>query len=163
MESVLGVNDLPDAALVSIFEALSLQERHCYAAPVCRRWLQLCNTTPQLLRRIDASFASTQLGAEQLTSFCTWLLEHAVGRVQQLSLVVEQSSTSPPPEESAAALPAAIAACGMGGSLRELRLHGLVGQPAVWASAMHGLRLLHLTARSYWEDWRPSARALQGL
>ncbi|KAL4440532.1 hypothetical protein ABPG75_003533 [Micractinium tetrahymenae] len=160
---------LPDEVLVAILAALPLLERHRTAAAVCRRWRQLCNSAPQLLRGIGASFADNPRGVGRLCPFCTWLLRHAPGRVERLSLEVllaedglEGGTTK---QEALWTTTAALAACGAAGALTGLQLLGWIGQPSVWAGGMCCLRWLRIHAwdREDVQLWSPPPGTLPCL
>ncbi|KAL4440570.1 hypothetical protein ABPG75_003571 [Micractinium tetrahymenae] len=126
---------------------------------------ELCNSAPQLLRCIGASFDGTSRGAAQLSAFCAWFLRHAVAHVQLLSLEVETAGSGAhagTAEKLAAATAAVLALCSRASSLTALRLDGQLGQPAIWASGMRGLRRLHVSA-SFRQAWDPPPGTLSGL
>ncbi|KAL4440533.1 hypothetical protein ABPG75_003534 [Micractinium tetrahymenae] len=162
-----SINHLLDEVIASVFAALPLEERHKSAPLVCRRWEHLCNSAPQLLRCIGFSVPGSEHGARRLSGFCAWLLQHGVGRVQRLSFEVwlpEDTAPAAVVQQLSMPLVAAVSACGAAGSLRALRLHGLLAQPSMWVHAMRSLQQLDLSVKGMLEEeWHPAPSALASL
>ncbi|KAL4440544.1 hypothetical protein ABPG75_003545 [Micractinium tetrahymenae] len=134
--------------------------------PVCRRWRQLCNTTPQLLRRISLGFPGTPQSAAKLQAFAAWLRQHASQHLQQLNLEVRPTEYHAPEDTEQlleAGATAALVACGAAGSLTSLRLADQWGKPMTWTGAMQGLRRLQVVARGSDAPWGFPPGALSGL
>ncbi|KAL4457660.1 hypothetical protein ABPG75_012525 [Micractinium tetrahymenae] len=173
---------LPDDLLAHIFGALSLRKRslatykHQAIPLVCRRWRRVV-LSPHLLRRItfESIGKAAPAGLSKLDwarSFCSWLVTHAAGHVQDLDLRIGTAFNAQSAE--AAFFPevvAALAACGAAGRLQRLRLslqHLFdLHLPAALAAALSSLRSLSidvqegiltldapLTAMSRLEDFR---------
>ncbi|KAL4440458.1 hypothetical protein ABPG75_003459 [Micractinium tetrahymenae] len=163
------IDALPDSLLVFIFSRLSQHDRRRFGARVCRRWQQLCNSAPQLLRCTSARVGGHVPGAAHLRSFCRWLMQHAAPHVQRLSLqITPHAQTWDIREQLCAAAAAGLTACGLAGSLTALRLEGPFCEPPVWTGSMHALRGLTLIADGPHHDswhcvWPQDLAALQEL
>ena len=116
--------------------------RHKAVPLVCRRWRQLVNSHPLL-----SSVALALSGLPRLRSFCEWVLLRASQHVTHLDLTLGRLLGDEAGEPTGL-LAAAVAACGAGGSLAELRLkfssesYDQTFECTTWIAALRSLRRL---------------------
>lgn len=118
---------------------------------VCRRMQRLV-AAPSLNTQVDLSFGDAATTHSRLQSLCTWLLAGAAEHVQQLCIDLPDDFLDDDDRTDVVCLLSSVlTACGILGSLRELRLlHGAMYFPcAGWVGTLRHLRRLHISSEHY--------------